>query len=108
MSNRTYDILKWVALVALDALGLLYSTLATIWGLPYGEQILKTCTAVSLCLGAMIGVTGKAYNASGIDDDGREDYEPDAETMRTVAEIVENIEEARAAAVAEEVEEAEG
>ena len=65
MSNRTYDILKWVALVALDALGLLYSTLAGIWGLPYGEQVLKTCTAVSLCLGAMIGVSGAAYSSAG-------------------------------------------
>lgn len=62
MSNRTYDILKWVALVALDALGLLYSTLATIWGLPYGEEILKTCTATSLCLGTLIGISGATYN----------------------------------------------
>ena len=63
MSNRTYDILKWVALVALDALGLLYSTIANIWLLPYGDEVLKTCAAVSLCLGALIGVSGATYSA---------------------------------------------
>ncbi len=68
MSNRTYDILKWVALVALDALGLLYSTLAGIWGLPYGDQVLKTCTAVSLCVGTLIGISSASYKG----DDGHE------------------------------------
>lgn len=68
MSNKTYDILKWVALVALDAIGLLYSTLANIWLLPYGDEVLKTCAAVSLCLGALIGVSGATYN----DDDFKE------------------------------------
>jgi len=61
MSNKCYDILKWIALVALDALGLLYSTLATVWGLPYGDEVMKTCAAVSLCLGTLIGVSSVQY-----------------------------------------------
>ena len=61
LTNKTYDILKWIALVALDALGLLYSTLATIWGLPYGDEIMKTCAALSLCLGTLIGVSSVQY-----------------------------------------------
>lgn len=72
MSNRTYDILKWVALVALDALGLLYSTIANIWLLPYGDEVLKTCAAVSLCLGALIGVSGATYNADDFKELGEE------------------------------------
>lgn len=63
MKNKTYDALKWVALVALDALGLLYSTIAGIWLLPFGDEVLKTCTAVSLCLGTLIGVAGMTYNS---------------------------------------------
>ena len=38
-SNRIYDILKWIALVVLPAVGTLYFSLAQIWGFPYGEQI---------------------------------------------------------------------
>ena len=72
MSNKTYDILKWVALVALDALGLLYSTIANIWLLPYGDEVLKTCAAVSLCLGALIGVSGATYNADDFKELGKE------------------------------------
>ena len=38
MSNKTYDILKWIAMYLLPAAGTLYFALAGIWGLPYGEQ----------------------------------------------------------------------
>jgi sorbitol-specific phosphotransferase system component IIBC len=62
MSNKVYDVLKWVALVALDAIGLFYSTLATIWGLPLGDQVLATCAAMSLLIGTLIGVTSAQYN----------------------------------------------
>ena len=61
MSNKTYDILKWIALVALDAVGLFYSTIATIWGLPYGDQVLETCVALSLFLGTLVGVSSAQY-----------------------------------------------
>ena len=39
MSNKTYDILKWIAMYLLPAAGTLYFALAGIWGLPYGEQL---------------------------------------------------------------------
>ena len=45
MSNKTYDILKWIAQLLLPALGTLYFALASIWGFPYGEQIVGTITA---------------------------------------------------------------
>lgn len=59
--NRWYDILKWLSLTALDALGLLYSTLAAIWGLPYGDEVMRTCAALSLCIGTLIGISGIQY-----------------------------------------------
>jgi hypothetical protein len=65
MSNKMYDILKWIALVALDAVGLFYSTIAGIWGLPYGDQVLETCVALSLLLGALVGVSSTQYNKKG-------------------------------------------
>ena len=51
MSNKVYDVLKWIALVALDAVGVFYSTLSGIWGLPFGDEVLATCTALSLFIG---------------------------------------------------------
>lgn len=61
MSNKTYDILKWVALTVLNALGLLYSTLAEIWSLPYGDAVMKTCAAFAFCLGTLLGISSKMY-----------------------------------------------
>lgn len=62
MSNKLYDVLKWVALVALDAVGLFYKTVATIWGLPLGDEVLATCAALSLLIGTLIGVSSAQYN----------------------------------------------
>jgi multisubunit Na+/H+ antiporter MnhF subunit len=64
MSNKAYDVLKWIALVALDAIGVFYNTLSVIWGLPFGDQVLATCAALSLLLGALIGVSSAKYNKS--------------------------------------------
>ena len=61
MSNKVYDILKWMSLVALDAIGLFYKTIATIWGLPLGDEVLATCTALSVFLGALIGISSVQY-----------------------------------------------
>lgn len=62
LPNKVYDILKWVALIALDALGICYKTLAAIWHWPFGDEVLATCTAVSLCIGAMLGISTAQYN----------------------------------------------
>ena len=64
MNNKVYDVLKWVALVVLPALAILYGTLATIWGLPYGEQIPDTITAVDLFIGVVLGISSATYNKS--------------------------------------------
>jgi hypothetical protein len=32
--DKVYDVLKWVALVALNAIGIFYATFAAVWGLP--------------------------------------------------------------------------
>lgn len=62
MSNKLYNVLKWVALVALDAVGLFYKTVATIWSLPLGDEVLATCAALSLLIGTLIGVSSAQYN----------------------------------------------
>ena len=62
ISNKVYDILKWLSLVAFDAVGIFYSTIATIWKLPLGDEVLATCAAMSLFLGALIGISSANYN----------------------------------------------
>lgn len=62
MSNKVYDILKYIAQIALPALGTLYFALSQIWGLPYGEQIVGTIAAVDACLGVLLGISTAIYN----------------------------------------------
>lgn len=66
LSNKVYDILKWIAMVVLPALGTLYFALAGIWGLPFGEQIVGTVTAVDAFLGVVLGVSTAQYNKANI------------------------------------------
>lgn len=61
-SNKTYDVLKWLTLVVLPAIGTAYLALAAVWGLPYGEQVSQTIIVVCTLLGAMLGVSTKNYN----------------------------------------------
>ena len=62
LSNKTYDILKWIAQIALPTLGALYFGLSKIWGLPYGEEIVGTITIVDTFLGALLGISTANYN----------------------------------------------
>ena len=64
MSNKVYNILKWIAMYLLPAAGTLYFALAGIWGLPYGEQIVGTITAVDTFLGVLLGISTAQYNKS--------------------------------------------
>lgn len=62
LDSKTYDILKWIALVVLPAIGSLYFGLATIWGFPYGEEIVGTITLIDTFLGALLGISTSNYN----------------------------------------------
>lgn len=61
LSNKVYDVMKWIAMYLLPALGTLYFALASIWGLPYGEQIVGTITAVDTFLGVILGISTMQY-----------------------------------------------
>ena len=62
MSNKAYDILKWIAQYLLPAAGALYAALAGIWGFPYGEQIVGTISAVDVFMGVVLGISKSAYD----------------------------------------------
>ena len=63
MSNRTYDVLKYIAQIVLPALGTLYFALANIWNLPYGEQIVGTITAIDTFMGVLLKISSDQYYA---------------------------------------------
>lgn len=61
LSNKVYDILKWIAMYLLPAAGTLYFAIASIWGLPYGEQVVGTITAIDTFLGVLLGISTAQY-----------------------------------------------
>lgn len=61
MSNETYDLLKYLALVAIPAFGTLVFTVMSIFGLPYGEEILGTITAIDAFMGAILQISNTQY-----------------------------------------------
>lgn len=65
--DKVYDILKWVALIVLPAIATLYGVLASIWGLPYGDQIVATITVIDTFMGALLGVSTYKYNKANKD-----------------------------------------
>lgn len=65
LSNRTYDILKYFAQVVLPALGTFYFALSQIWGLPYGEEIVGTITAIDTFLGVLLKISSNNYYYTG-------------------------------------------
>ena len=62
LNNKLYDILAYISRYALPALGGLYYSLADIWSLPYGSQVLATCTAVTVALNILLGISSIEYN----------------------------------------------
>lgn len=66
LSQSAYDVLKAITLYVLPPLATLYFALAGIWGLPYGEQVVGTITAIETCLSVMLGISSQQYkNATG-------------------------------------------
>lgn len=61
LSNNAYDKLKWIAQILLPALGTLYFTVAQIYSLPYGEEVVGTIVAVDAFLGVVLGLASSSY-----------------------------------------------
>lgn len=68
--------MRWIAQYLLPGSGTLYFALASIWGLPYGEQIVGTITAVVTFLNVVLGISNsnqtKLIAAQELGDEGPE------------------------------------
>lgn len=70
MTDKMYDVLKWIAQILLPAVATLYFAIAQIWGFPYGEEIVGTITAIDAFLGALLGISTYQYNKDRNNDAG--------------------------------------
>lgn len=61
MSNKVYDVLKYITQIGLPALGTLYFTLSNIWGFPYAEEVVGTISAIVTFLGILLGISSAKY-----------------------------------------------
>lgn len=64
LSNKAYNILRFIAEVLLSGLATLYVTLAPVWGFPYAKQIVTTVVAVETFLGLFVNYLRKRYSLS--------------------------------------------
>lgn len=61
-NSKMYDVLKYLALIVFNAVGVAYEQLANVWDLPYGTQIMRTCAILSVLVGTLIGISSHKYN----------------------------------------------
>ncbi len=54
LSNDAFDALRFLAEIAITALGAFYKGLAEVWSLPYGEAVLTTSVLLSTFLGVFV------------------------------------------------------
>lgn len=64
LNNKQYDFVKFLTVVVFPAIGTLYFALSSVWGLPDAQQVLGTLLAIEAFIGAVLGISTKAYNAS--------------------------------------------
>ena len=64
LPNRAYDVLKWLALIVLPAIGVLGQPLGPLWGWPWADQAATTINAVALAIGVVIGASTLKAKAS--------------------------------------------
>ena len=62
LSNKTYDILKWISLVALPALTTFYGVVGATCHIPYTQEVLTIAVAFDTMLGTMLGISTSRYN----------------------------------------------
>lgn len=62
MSNKVYDILKWIALVALPALTTFYGVVGATCNIPHTQEVLTIAVAFDAMLGTLLGISTNKYN----------------------------------------------
>ena len=61
LSNRAYDILKWIVIHLLPSLGTLLFVFAEAWDLSYGTPLVGTVVALDMFVGTILGISKRKY-----------------------------------------------
>lgn len=70
ISSKTYDVLKWIALVFLPALTTFYGVVAKCLNIPYTQEVITIAVAFDTFLGALLGISCNAYKKLNDDNYG--------------------------------------
>ena len=65
LTDKAYDVMKWLVIIVLPALATLYAALAAVWAWPLADQVVTTITAVDTFLGAVLCISTANYNKDG-------------------------------------------
>ena len=71
LKNSTYDLLKYLTIIVLPAIGALYTGLSQIWQLPYAAEIPATITVICTFLGAILCISTAQYNQGEREEEGQ-------------------------------------
>lgn len=69
LGNKTYDILKWIAMVAIPALTTFYGVIGATCNIPFTQEVLTIAVAFDTMLGTLLGISTNNYNKSKINDE---------------------------------------
>lgn len=61
LSNKVYDALKWIVIIAIPACTTFYVTIDTIFGWGLGDTVAKVSSAVCALIGALLGISSAQY-----------------------------------------------
>lgn len=65
LSDKYFNVAKFITGIFLPAVGTLYFALAEIWDLPAPKEVLGTIIAIQAFLGVILGISSKSYENSG-------------------------------------------
>lgn len=65
LSNKTYDVLKWVAGYVLPGITTFWLAVGKVWGIPYTAEIGATLAAFDVLMNTILGISKKNYEGEG-------------------------------------------
>ena len=62
ITNKSYDVIKWIVVIVIPAVITLYSTLGGIWDFPLAQEITASLAAIDVFLGVIMKISSVSYN----------------------------------------------
>lgn len=61
MSNRVYDCIKWIGLVAVPVITFIVA-IVNIWGFPHSAEVIATLSALDVLIGSIVAIAKNQYD----------------------------------------------